>query len=146
MATISENGRNRFALFFGVALSCALMIGCERSKPFDSLSSGHGNVAFSPDTMDFGEVKQGCRAENAVTITNNSDSEFAVDRVESSCDCLTLLVPTKPLKPGEQATVKFVLDMSREPEFVGGLRLTVTITDNANRPHQLSADVSVVAP
>ncbi len=44
--------------------------------------------------------------------------------VTTSCDCLSVSLSRSTLEPGAEVPGAFILDLSREPDFRGGLMLS----------------------
>jgi hypothetical protein len=54
------------------------------------MGSPSGTIELSPPEVDFGEVKQNQMLEASFTVTNKSGRDLVLDRIETSCGCMTL--------------------------------------------------------
>lgn len=60
---------------------------------------------LSESDIDFGEVVVGETTSKSVSVTNNSTTVIALDRLASSCGCLKATCPVKRLEPGASAKI-----------------------------------------
>jgi hypothetical protein len=72
-----------------------------------------------------GKVQAGGRKEVAFSVTNPSDIPVAVARIETSCRCLKIELPTNVLAPGQTLAGRARIDLATEAGFVGGLGIEV---------------------
>ena len=78
-----------------------------------------------PELVLLGTLAAGQHAEATITLLNPSRDAVQIDRVETSCPCLSA-EPTKfKVGPGESAEVRLAFDPSQEPDFRGGLSIEV---------------------
>lgn len=101
-------------------------------------------AVVSPLAVDFGEVKPDGRASAEVTAKNNGDEPLVIDRVVSSCPCLSVpsFESNVTIAPGQAAT----LDLLYVPEGPVGQRgATLAImTNDPEAPAHIVETVVVV--
>lgn len=74
---------------------------------------GAPKAVFGTERIDYGKVRQGTVAEFVVQIANTGDEPLTIEKVQSSCLCMTTDLPDDPaarmVRPGEQfpLTVKY---------------------------------------
>ena len=85
-----------------------------------------GSSIQVPASVAIGVVEPGCVGRAEIVIANPGGSAVAVERIESSCECLSVDPPSLRLGPGESRVLRVVFDSSREPDFVGELGIDVT--------------------
>ncbi len=61
------------------------------------------------DTLDFGRLRSGENLVREVTLLNDGDKPLVILGVETSCGCLEIDYPKKPLAPGESAQLSVAL-------------------------------------
>lgn len=74
-------------------------------------------------TLDFGSPAVGSRVEREVWVENHLSSPVTVTSVRTSCPCLAVRLRRPVLEPGERVAAEIVLDLGREPNFRGDLRI-----------------------
>jgi hypothetical protein len=112
-------GSHRFALtagLFALLLFPIALFGFARDKAYPWLE-------VSPAMIELGNVPQGGRREFALHVRNPQDQSVTIEQVQSSCPCLEARGLPLVLAPGEEGTLAFVLDLAREREFTGRLRI-----------------------
>ncbi len=72
-----------------------------------------------------GEVASSGRKQATFTLTNPGTQTVELTRIDSSCPCLKMDVPTH-LAPGEHVEGRVNLDLRDEPDFMGELAIEVT--------------------
>jgi hypothetical protein len=95
---------------------------------FGACSGAHRNaplVIVSPGTIEMGELTPGGRKEVGFFITNPGDASVTVGRIEASCACLRIELPTYLLMPEAMVSGRATIDLRAEPDFTGGLAIEV---------------------
>jgi hypothetical protein len=84
-------------------------------------------VILDPDPINLGVLKPGQSVEVTLTLQNPRSAEaLTVERVETSCSCVSVSpLPTR-LESGESDSLAVKFDASKEPDFRG--RLSVKLT------------------
>ncbi|MDE7133948.1 MAG: DUF1573 domain-containing protein, partial [Rikenellaceae bacterium] len=115
-----------------------------------------GQIAFTPQTYDFGTIKE---VDGPVTCTvtyrNTSDRPYVINFVSAGCGCTTPVYDKAPLMPGKEARMKITFDPKDRPGYCrkevylvsNDRRSTdiVTITGTVEgRPHKVTDDYPVV--
>lgn len=115
-----------------------------------------GQIAFTPQTYDFGTIKE---VDGPVTCTvtyrNTSDRPYVINFVSAGCGCTTPVYDKAPLMPGKEARMKITFDPKDRPGYFrkevylvsNDRRSTdiVTITGTVEgRPHKVTDDYPVV--
>lgn len=116
-----------------VLLICVLsVLGCNEGSavrkilPTVEQQEPKGSYLLIPDRscMNMGEVAQGgCKVE-PFKLRNPGKQTVELARIETSCDCLTVDVPSRVLS-GEQVECRAKLDLSHEPKFMSDLMIEI---------------------
>lgn len=54
----------------------------------------------------FGEIKEGDKAEHTFMLVNTGNKNFVISRAEGSCGCTVPEYPKEPVAPGDTASIK----------------------------------------
>ncbi|WP_075601741.1 DUF1573 domain-containing protein [Saccharicrinis aurantiacus] len=63
-------------------------------------------ISVDNKIFDFGEIKQGAKAEHTFVITNSGKSNLIIRKVKASCGCTAVTPDKKVIGPGESTNVK----------------------------------------
>jgi len=96
--------------------------------PEDVTRPERGRFPFeiSPDPIELGVVRKGEKAQGAFSLFNPGSELLTIERIETSCPCLTVGPAPIRLRPGERTVLAASFDSSGDPDFAG--RLSVDIT------------------
>jgi Protein of unknown function (DUF1573) len=83
-------------------------------------------IEISPDPVEFGVVDEGQVSNAVLSLTNRGSRELVIDRVETSCPCLTITPGRLRIAPSERKVVAVVFDPSGEPDFHGRLSIDIS--------------------
>jgi len=88
---------------------------------------------LSPSTVEvnLGFVAPGGQAHHVLTLWNPRRRVVDVAEVRTSCDCLRINLARRAVGPSERVAALVQLDLALEPEFCGGLDMTVDGFDRA---------------
>ncbi len=70
------------------------------------------------DSVDLGNLVAGERASGEITVYNDGDKDLLIGRVRSSCGLMIPTWPGEAIPPGEEATIRFRYNTSRQGYFV----------------------------
>ncbi len=99
----------------------------QRSGPLPDDLSNHRGLHI--DSLDLGVIESGGK-RTAVTWLRNSGTQLVIlQRVVTSCDCLSVQVAQPALAPGDTVPVRIDFDDSKEPGFTGSLCVEVDAID-----------------
>lgn len=79
----------------------------------------------SQRVMDLGVLTSGEWRDASLYLTNKGDAPVEVGAIASSCRCLSVKCIPQVVPPGGTAQMIVVLDLGKEPDFVGKLRIHV---------------------
>lgn len=97
----------------------------------------------SSKVLDMGVISARGSNEIAFTVRNPGTESVILGRVKSSCPCLRLKMP-QVIAPMADTPVRALLDLSREPDFVGDLAIDVqALTTAGEVGFALKVDVQV---
>lgn len=85
-------------------------------------------VQWSRDTLHFGSVEEGRVWMDSVTVKNTGTQPYVFSGSRTSCDCAVLQLPTFPIMPGEQATVRFEFNSTNK---LGPVTAGIVLYDNS---------------
>jgi len=85
-------------------------------------------MKFEQTTMDYGTIMQDADPVRKFKFQNAGKEPLVISNARGSCGCTVPTYPTKPILPGESATIDVRYDTHR----VGNFQKTVTLTTNTN--------------
>ncbi|HUY32582.1 MAG TPA: hypothetical protein VMV69_07345 [Pirellulales bacterium] len=94
-------------------------------SPMEAPAPPRARSGRTEGRAELGSVGRGAAAEGTMVIANKLAHEVRVAKVTTSCECLSVHLPFKTLAPNESTIAEFRLDMSKDPDFVGGLGIDV---------------------
>jgi hypothetical protein len=112
--TIPSNS-NRFVASLLVFLTFGLPAGVAL------VDQGVPTLLVSPEEFNAGELRPNSKAFGDLRLSNPGPNPVEIRRIRTSCPCLTITLDKLALAPGESIRAKMTLDLSREPDFRGGL-------------------------
>lgn len=89
---------------------------------------------FEKEVHDFGQIKEGVKAEYTFKFTNTGKEPLVISNVQASCGCTTPKWTKEPVKPGESGSVTAIYDSKGRP---GTFNKAITITSNAKTPQKV---------
>ena len=95
--------------------------------PLNSASSSHKHFSLeiSPDPVSLGVVGSGQKVGASLILTNPGIQPVMVERLETSCPCLTIIPSSIRIGPGDMTTLAVTFDSFSEPGFRGGLSIDI---------------------
>lgn len=112
----------RLALFIILIFS---FIGCVSAQPIKQ-------EAVTPDTWDFGQVKEGVILKHDFVIKNTSKQTLNIKEVHTSCGCTTSGVNKRALLPGEKTLIEVKFNSKG---YSGPVQQFIYVhTDNLDNP------------
>lgn len=102
-------------------------------------------LIVSPSEIDLGKVEQGAQKRLALNLRNPGTKPVRVGRIQTSCSCLRLELLDPDIPAEDYVPAELQLDMRKEPDFVGGLRIDVAVWESAGElAFRLTVDVDVI--
>ena len=71
-------------------------------------------------------VYRGQKARAVLTLVNHGSQAVAIERIETSCPCMTITPASILIEVGEKKLLTVEFDSSTELDFHGGLSIEVT--------------------
>lgn len=102
----------------GVALT--LCLGCVAKSVPPTL----GLIA-EPATVRLDAVRAGGRANARVSVRNTTANGVTIAKLTTTCDCVSVDLVGRTIRPGSAIEADVVLDLAKEPDFVGKLAVGV---------------------
>ena len=148
--------RRNIAILFVLTVAVAAVggtIGVRWNSPKKVQPSNTGPLilngtlfALPSSPYQVGTVGRGERFEFAICLHNESESAIELGPVETSCDCLEVILSERRVESGRAVTGTIAIDFRKNPTYTGGLLLTVeasTVEPNPRKAFsiRLSADV-----
>jgi hypothetical protein len=120
----------KFVLFAWSVLLC--LTACKSGSTKKSVPGGKAVIECTDGrSFDFGEVSPDVtKITHDYTIVNRGDGPLVIDKVDVSCDCLTVEFPDSPIEPEEEATIHLVLDAKHQPR--GYIKRTCLVYNNSS--------------
>ena len=94
------------------------------------LPSQHSPLEISPDPLEFSVLGDGEATEKVVSIRNTGNDPLTLERVETSCPCISVSGVPLEVGPHESGalTVTFHRSLDQDPEFRVSVQLTGYLT------------------
>lgn len=93
-------------------------IGCSKED-------GHVEVVAQPEGIECGTVEQSGEVILSGEVINRSQQSVEISGVRTSCPCAEFTLEHKRLEPGQRSKYELRLSFSHEPDFQGGLSITI---------------------
>jgi len=107
------------AMFASFTLTSMTPISSQSTKP---------HILFENTKHDFKVMMQNADGNWEFKFTNTGKEPLIIQGVRSSCGCTIAKRPSKPIMPGESASIKVRYDTRR----LGVFHKTITVTSNAD--------------
>jgi hypothetical protein len=107
------------AMFASFTLTSMIPISSQSTKP---------HILFENTKHDFKVMMQNADGNWEFKFTNTGKEPLIIQGVRSSCGCTIAKRPSKPIMPGESASIKVRYDTRR----LGVFHKTITVTSNAD--------------
>lgn len=79
-------------------------------------TAAHAQLAFTPDTWDFGTIREtDGRVSHTFTGENRGNTPVVILDVVTTCGCTVPEFTKRPIRPGEKTTVKVTFDPANRP-------------------------------
>lgn len=114
---------------------CLLLVGCRRDKPSAS-SSVTTSIRFVEEDHDVGRLQSDTITYN-FQFTNTGECPLVINKIETSCRCITAEKPQAPVLPGKSGVIR--VRYVRESGQTGRFFRSVMVYSNAtSQPLTLS--------
>lgn len=114
----------RYSLLLLFIFLSALPLAAQES----GAGSGDAILSLVESSFDFGDIKQGEKAEHNFVFTNTGNQPLLLTNVLVQCGCTATQWPKNAIEPGETAMVSIVFDSS---DKLGFQKKVVTLVSNA---------------
>ncbi len=113
-----------------LSLGCGSLSGSAseaRPTEYRSPKTDHPITLLTPSskTIDLGFVPQAGQEQETFSLSNTGTKPVDIAKIETSCDCLELRFPRRTIGPSEKILVRAKLDLTKEPQFLGGLGIVL---------------------
>jgi hypothetical protein len=83
-------------------------------------------LEIRPDPLSLGVVGGGHRSEATFAIQNCGSELVSIERIETSCPCLSVSPEAVDIGPGEKVGMTIQFSTADEPDFAGVLSIEIT--------------------
>lgn len=105
---------------------------------------GVAEVAFVPETTDFGTVEMGTVVEVDFEYENTGSGVLILSKAKPGCSCTKLEFTADTLAPGESGSFRLLFDTANR---IGSEQLSVSVWTNADPPiHRLHVTGTIEWP
>jgi len=127
--------RPRRAAVRVIALSLAMVLcGClPQGTDSPAVQPNPGDqplLTTTPSLLDFGQVARASRAQRKFSISNPGNAPVTIDNIETSCECLNIVLAGSTVAPGQNTQATASLDLNQEASMTGRLRIEVKGHEN----------------
>ncbi len=113
-------------------------------SPGAGIRNNTGVLIPSEPIISFGTVPQGGKHSHYFALKNPTAAFVRIDRIDSDCDCLEVILSEMEIAPGGNVLARVTLDLSSANHFVGKLASAVqglTSRDDTAFLLKIGADV-----
>lgn len=92
----------------------------------DTYSSALGkktSISFKETKMDLKQLKSKTEKEVEYEFSNTGAEPLIIYSVDTSCDCATVKIPKRPIKPGKKSEIKIVYKCEDRGTFFKSIRV-----------------------
>jgi hypothetical protein len=82
-------------------------------------------IEVTPNPLSLGTLHRGKYARNSFVIRNRSSEPVDLDHLETSCECVQVILPTHSLAPGQEMLGELEVNLAQKPMFTGSLAVDV---------------------
>ena len=82
-------------------------------------------LSIRPDPLSLGTLRPGVSAKGMLTLRNSGAEPITVERIDTSCPCVTLSPIPLVVPSNASATLTVAYDANDDPRFRGGLEVDV---------------------
>lgn len=101
----------------------------------------------SSKTIDLGIVPQAGREQETFALVNPGTEPVEISKFETSCECLEIDLLRREIGPSEKVLARAMLDLGKEPQFLGNLGIEVKgLTGAGKTAFSIVVQVSVRSP
>lgn len=87
----------------------------------------------TPAVLELGTLSPGDVTRAELLVSNDGSLPVTVAEIRTSCPCLEVRLDEYTIQPGQTVRGQLVFDTTAEPDFAGGLSVSVTGTDSSGR-------------
>ena len=84
-------------------------------------------IAFSKESIDFGNIQPNQKIENEYTVINNGQTDLIIRKVRASCGCTIVQPSNKVIPPGQTTSIKAIFNSSGKS---GPQKYAITVISN----------------
>jgi hypothetical protein len=114
-----------FLGFSGLSMICIVVICLTTSNYFDSHRFSPKSTLFvlgvEPSIIKLGNLVPGQDSSRVVLVRNRTSAPVTIDRLETSCPCISAKATPSRVESGGLALVTVKYDSAEDPEFTGTL-------------------------
>lgn len=96
-------------------------------------------ASFAPQTIDFGEIKPGDKANCDFKLTNTGQSNLIIRKTKASCGCTAITLGENTLAPGQSTTIRATFNSAGKH---GRQYKSITVITNDPRNPETSLSIS----
>ncbi len=115
-------------LLKSLMLSIIIFYGCE------SMLAQDATIDLQKEWHDFGLVKSGEKVHVDFKFKNSGDQVLVISSVDAGCSCTVPSWPKKPIKPGENGSIRVSYDSKTK---IGAFNKAIRISSNAKMPTKI---------
>ena len=134
---------NRYSLLF----FSLLLLGCSHARKDVHITSVAGKIQLDEYAFDYKTLQKGKAAEtlsHAFTFVNAGQQPLVIQRVDASCDCISVEYPKQPIASGHEGTIVVTVDPNKM--FNGYFIRRVDVYSNGSSSPATLTVKGIVAP
>lgn len=102
------------------------------------------SLTASPKSQDLGTLIRRGKRNYEVTVRNCTTRALRIEKIEVTCNCMTVEPQQVVLAPGEAVQLTVRVDLNDEPDFIGKLLLGIRGIAYTGEVFESTATVSVI--
>ena len=118
--------KNRRQIFLQAAgiLACALLLASLSALVWAGTPP---KIFIQPDRHDFGKIAEGVKVKHVFHIRNKGGTPLVITDAKPTCDCTTVKLDTKEVKPGKSIVMEVTVDTTMK---LGEITKEILVTSN----------------
>jgi len=147
---VCESNRGPYIVLFVGSLAIASCSGPRPGWERTKVNGGEAGVSLGganvPFLMKLGDVPAGSSHTTPIRLTNGTSNPIRIDGFHATCECTSVVGLPVEVPVGGTKELRITTDFSKEPDFTGGLAITVELRSGIDVKGIVVVDCDVAKP